>query len=77
MKKSYLIVAVSIIVLLILSGVGYWYIRSRKTEVKVTTETPNEEVVPLVSTNPLDNKPNVNPVDQANPFKNIKTNPFE
>ncbi len=77
MKKSYLIAAASVIVLLILLGAGYWYVRSGKTEVKVTTETPNEEVVPSVSTNPLDNKPNINPVDQTNPFKNIKTNPFE
>lgn len=77
MKKSYLIVAASVIVLLII-GAGYWYIRSGKTEVKVITETPKkEEIAPSVSTNPLDNKPNINPVDQTNPFKNIKTNPFE
>lgn len=77
MKKSYLITTVSAIILLILLGAGYWYIQSRKTEVKIKTETFNEEVVPSVSTNPLDNKPNINPVDQTNPFKNIKINPFE
>ncbi len=77
MKKAYLIAAVSVIVLLILSGASYWYMRSGKSDVKVATETPKEEVVPSVSTNPLDNKPNINPVDQTNPFKNIKTNPFE
>ena len=76
MKKSYLIAAVSIIILLILLGVIYWYVRSGD-EVKVVTETPKEEVLQSVSTNPLDNKPNINPVDQTNPFKNIKTNPFE
>ena len=76
MKKSYLIATASVIILLILLGVN-WYMRSGKTEIKVVTETPNEEVAPSVSTNPLDNKPNINPVDQTNPFKNIKTNPFE
>lgn len=77
MKKSYLIVAASVIVLLILLGAIYWYARSGKSEVKTGTETPKEEVLPSVSTNPLDNKPNINPADQSNPFKNIKTNPFE
>ncbi len=77
MKKSYLIVATSVIVLLILLGASYWYLRSGKRDVKVATETPKEEVLLSVSTNPLDNKPNINPVDQTNPFKNIKTNPFE
>lgn len=76
MKNFYLIAAVSIIILLILLGVIYWYVRSGD-EVKVVTETPKEEVLQSVSTNPLDNKPNINPVDQTNPFKNIKTNPFE
>lgn len=76
MKNFYLIAAVSIIILLILLGVIYWYVRFGD-EVKVVTETPKEEVLQSVSTNPLDNKPNINPVDQTNPFKNIKTNPFE
>ncbi len=73
MKRSNLIVAASVIILFILLGAIYWYVRSGK----VVTETPNEEVAPSVSTNPLDNKPNINPVDQTNPFTNIKTNPFE
>lgn len=35
-------------------------------------------VLPEIKTevNPLENKPNINPVDKANPFKDIKTNPF-
>jgi FtsZ-interacting cell division protein ZipA len=31
----------------------------------------------ITSKNPLQNKPDVNPVDQTNPFKDLKTNPFE
>ena len=66
-KKSYLIAIISVVILLILLGAGYWYMQSVKNKVNV---------IPLVSTNPLDNKPNINPVDQANPFANIKINPF-
>lgn len=29
------------------------------------------------ATNPLENKPVVNPVDVSNPFKSVKTNPFQ
>lgn len=64
--------------LLILSGAGFWYSQSSK---KINPDQPAkpviEAVLPSVSTNPLENKPNINPVDQTNPFKNIKTNPFE
>jgi len=76
-KKSYLIAAVSVVILLILLGAGYWYWQSKKSGVGVISETANEEVLPPFSVNPLENKPNINPVDQANPFSNIKTNPFE
>ncbi len=77
MKKTYLIAIVSVVVLLILFGVSYWYLQSKKSGVEVSIEKASEEILSLVSTNPLDNKPNINPADQANPFKNIKTNPFE
>ncbi len=74
MKKSYLI---AIALLVVLLGASYWYLQSKKSGDEVIIETANEEVLPSVSTNPLDNKPNINPADQTNPFKNIKTNPFE
>ena len=73
MKKIFWVVLV--IILLILLAVIYW--QSPKEEAGVVTDTTKEAVVPSTSTNPLDNKPNINPVDQTNPFKNIKTNPFE
>lgn len=34
-------------------------------------------VIPSINTNPLENKPDINPADKANPFKNIETNPFK
>jgi hypothetical protein len=70
MKKTYVMAIVLVVILL---GAGCWYWQS-KSGVKINT---NEEVAPTVSTNPLDNKPNINPIDQTNPFTKIKTNPFE
>lgn len=29
------------------------------------------------STNPMNNKPDINPVNKSNPFSSIKTNPFK
>ncbi|MDD5750308.1 MAG: hypothetical protein PHU56_01490 [Candidatus Pacebacteria bacterium] len=34
-------------------------------------------VLPSIQTNPLEDKPDVNPASKANPIKDIKTNPFE
>jgi hypothetical protein len=41
------------------------------------TESATKGVLPSIGTNPLESKPDLNPADKANPFKNIKTNPFE
>lgn len=85
MKKSYLIIA-SAIVLVILIGACYLYLRSGKVEPESpagtigatpTPEIVNEEVKLPDSIAPLENKPDINPVDQTNPYKNVKTNPFE
>ncbi len=40
-------------------------------------ETATKGALPSISANPLENKPDINPADKANPFKNIKTNPFK
>ncbi len=41
------------------------------------TEDATKGVLPDIQTNPLDKKPDLNPVDKTNPYKNIKTNPFK
>lgn len=33
--------------------------------------------LPEIQTNPLDDKPDLNPIDKTNPYSNIKTNPFK
>lgn len=34
-------------------------------------------VLPSINTNPLENKPDINPAGAANPIKDIKINPFD
>lgn len=40
------------------------------------TDSAVKGVLPSLETNVLENKPNINPAENANPIKNIKTNPF-
>lgn len=41
------------------------------------TESATQGALPSIQTNPLENQPDINPVSKTNPFKKIKTNPFE
>ena len=41
------------------------------------TEKATQGVLPSITANPMENKPDLNPVDKANPIKNIKINPFD
>ena len=43
------------------------------------TESATQGTLPSldVNKNPLEKAPDINPVGQSNPFKDIKTNPFE
>jgi len=43
-----------------------------------SSSTPDiEGVLPAIQPNALENKPDINPLDDANPIQDIKTNPFE
>lgn len=44
---------------------------------ETVTENATKGALPSLGTNPLENKPEVNPIDKVNPFKDTKTNPFE
>jgi len=44
---------------------------------EIITESATKGALPSLGTNPLENKPEINPVDKTNLFKDIKTNPFE
>ena len=45
--------------------------------VEKITESALKGVLPSIQINPLENRPDLNPADKANPFKDIKINPFE
>lgn len=40
-------------------------------------ESSTKATLPAFSSNPLEEKPNLNPAEQSNPITTIKTNPFE
>lgn len=46
---------------------------------RAITQGATQGTLPSIggAVNPLQNKPNVNPADAANPFKSLKTNPFQ
>ena len=76
MNKKRIIIIASVLILAVLI-IGYLFWKSRtSTDI---SQIINQGVLPSLgeSTNPMKNKPNVNPVDASNPFRSIKTNPFQ
>jgi hypothetical protein len=65
--------------------VGYFWLniskKAKTAENSGTAENITEQAtkgaLPSVSNNPFDGKPNLNPAEQSNPIKEVKTNPFE
>lgn len=89
-KKTIIIIAaVAAVLLIALIAGGYFYwanfkkaktadvLKNAGNAAEDITNSATKGVLPSLETNPLENKPNVNPADKANPFKDIKTNPFE
>ncbi len=90
MNKKTLIIIIAVILILALGVGGYFYWSKKAKEnlgtkalekigevVGKLTEDATKGVLPSIQTNPFENKPDINPADKANPFKNIKINPFE
>ncbi|MDO8481708.1 MAG: hypothetical protein Q7S75_01325 [bacterium] len=71
-NKNTLIAAVTVLILLGLGATFYFY-QQPKTDSN-NVQTGDSSFAPQA---PLENKPDLNPVDKANPFKGVKTNPFE
>ncbi len=91
MKKTILIILAAILIIG-LGTWGYLYWKKSKSspaekdlqEINEASDILNKSaaqgVLPSINpqeTNPLKNAPDLNPVSKTNPFKNIKTNPFE
>ena len=87
--KKILIIIVSAVLLIALGIGGYFYWNKKNKTVgesgvldqagqaaQKVTESATKGTLPSLQTNPLENKPDINPADKANPYSNIKTNPF-
>lgn len=86
-KKTIIIIAVIATVVIVAGGGGYfWWKAKNKTSdilknaadaAEKLTDDATRGTLPSIQTNPLENKPNLNPIDTANPIKVIKINPFK
>ncbi|MEK7593478.1 MAG: hypothetical protein AAB464_02075 [Patescibacteria group bacterium] len=91
MSKNLKIIAISaIIIILFLVGFFAWKkfyqkpqaeetIKKAGEAAEIITESATRGVLPTINptANPYENVSETNPIEKANPFKNIKTNPFE
>ena len=85
-KMIFIIIAVILLIALGIGGYFYWinlkksatqnFLKNASNTAEDITNSATKGVLPSIQTNPLENKPDVNPADKANPFKDIKTNPF-
>ncbi|MDO8552652.1 MAG: hypothetical protein Q7S01_03955 [bacterium] len=66
-KKNILLAAAVLIILAV--GIAFYFYQPEPEEI-IPTQSYSVEA-------PLENKPDINPADKANPFKSVKTNPFE
>lgn len=74
-----IITIVSIVLIVLVAVAGYLLFNSSSQRAEDISKIVNQGVLPSLgdSTNPMENKPDINPVDAFNPFRDIKTNPFE
>lgn len=91
-KKLIIIVTVVVVIGLAVAGYFYWQkykapeltpeeqaLEQAGEAAGKITESATQGTLPSldVNKNPLEKAPDINPVGQSNPFKDIKTNPFE
>lgn len=77
MNKKTLVIIIIAVILIALGAGGYFYWNKKtKTDTGKIIENATKGALPSINTNPFENKPDINPADKANPYKNIKTNPF-
>ncbi|MEK7664519.1 MAG: hypothetical protein AAB361_00070 [Patescibacteria group bacterium] len=90
MNKKIIIISAAVLIILLIVAVlavflykdspkessGEKILDSSDNAAKEITNSATKGVLPSLETNPLENKPDLNPAEKANPIKNIKTNPF-
>lgn len=75
-----LIILVIIILFLVLAAAGYfWYKIRVPAPPPLGSEDFTQGTLPDMTplSNPLEKKPDINPLNKANPFKGLYKNPFE
>ncbi|MDO8561268.1 MAG: hypothetical protein Q7S05_00370 [bacterium] len=74
MSKNKTLIIASAVVVIIVIGLGvYMFLKANQS---VPAAAPAGSVS-YGTDNPLENKPDLNPADKTNPFKTLKTNPFD
>jgi len=85
-SKSKLIKIIILVVIVAAAVAGYFYLKNIQKQPEEEAAAPLKASTPAVSgtlpsldiqTNVLKNVPEINPVDKANPFKDVYKNPFE
>ncbi|MEK7104386.1 MAG: hypothetical protein AAB842_03240 [Patescibacteria group bacterium] len=87
-QKIIITSAAVLLVIIIVAGYFYWSAAKKSQEaanalqgasnaVEQVVEKATQGALPSLSANPMENKPDLNPVDKANPIKDIKINPFD
>ena len=90
MSKKILIIIIAAALIIAVSVGGYFFWNRKSKEdagIKILetvgkaaesiTENAAKGVLPSMQVDPLGNKPDINPIDKTNPYKNIKINPFK
>ena len=85
-KTVFIIVAIVLLIVLGIASYFYWINSNKKPVVQGSldvggtaediTNSATKGVLPSLQNNPLQDNPDINPASNANPIKNIKTNPF-
>ncbi len=79
---------IAFIVAILIAVLGFLYLNNQNNRISsplISSPTSTDAVKQNIeqgvssfgSVNPLREKPNINPSDNANPLKSLKTNPFE
>lgn len=75
------IMTISVLIAVVLgAALGYFYMKkSSAPETPPAATTATQGVLPSIgeASNPLTNKPDINPTSKTNPFDSVKTNPFQ
>jgi hypothetical protein len=78
MDKKTITVLASGAAVAILAAAAFYYFTKPSQEPEQTAKTEQTAELPTYGTdNPLEKKPDLNPVEKTNPFADIKINPFE